>query len=141
MSGEKWQDDGGNRVLALDDSREVLALVMHVASKIGYVTRGAHTVGEFTRLFAEFRPTLVLLDIVIGEDDAMPVLDFIGAQPGNVPIILMSGHDGRIMGSVQVLAQARGLKIVGAVRKQIGFEKFEALLRKHYHSPQARQYG
>lgn len=141
MSGEEWQADTGNRVLALDDSREVLALVMHVARKVGYLARGAHTVEEFTRVYAEFKPTLVLLDIVIGEDDAMPVLDFIGAQPGNVPIILMSGHDGRIMGSVQVLAQARGLNVVGAVHKQTGFDKFERLMLKQYRSPQARQYG
>jgi two-component system nitrogen regulation response regulator NtrX len=81
-------------ILVVDDESDISALVAEILTDEGYATRTAACGESAISQVRERRPSLVLLDIWLGESrfDGLKVLDIIKADHPHLPVIMMSGH-------------------------------------------------
>ncbi|MDR3583903.1 MAG: response regulator transcription factor [Desulfosporosinus sp.] len=87
-------------LLIADDNEGILDILKTYVSKAGFTAIIAHDGEEALQKFMEFRPSLVLLDVMMPKKDGFTVCREI-RQSSNVPIIMVTakGEDGdRIMG-------------------------------------------
>lgn len=81
-------------ILVVDDEADIAALVAEILNDEGYTTRIATSGEDAVALVRERRPSLVLLDIWLGESrfDGLKVLDIVKADHPHLPVLMMSGH-------------------------------------------------
>jgi PAS domain S-box-containing protein len=73
--------DSRPRVLIVDDSPAAQELGASLLHEAGYVVAGATTGGEALRLAAEFRPDIVLLDVVLPDQSGIEVCRRLKSAP------------------------------------------------------------
>jgi signal transduction histidine kinase/DNA-binding response OmpR family regulator len=88
------------RILVIDDDEAVHAVLTNMLTREGYSTRDARNGKEGLRLAREYRPDVVILDILMPEMDGWAVLSQLKATPGcaDIPIILLTMLDNKEMG-------------------------------------------
>ena len=79
-----------NRLLVVEDNAEVRALAIRIGTLSGYQCAGCASLSEFHREFSSLSPTVILLDLVLGDEDALPVIDFLASVQYRNPVLLMS---------------------------------------------------
>jgi two-component system nitrogen regulation response regulator NtrX len=81
-------------ILVVDDESDISAVVAEILMDEGYSARVAACGETAISLVRERRPSLVLLDIWLGESrfDGLKVLDILKADHPHLPVIMMSGH-------------------------------------------------
>lgn len=87
-------------LLIADDNESILDILKTYVAKEGFLPITAHDGEETLQKFAEFRPLLLLLDVMMPKKDGFTICREI-RQSSNVPIIMITakGEDGdRIMG-------------------------------------------
>jgi two-component system response regulator ResD len=87
-------------LLIADDNEGILDILKTYVTKEGFIPIIAHDGVEALKKFMEYRPLLLLLDVMMPEKDGFTVCQEI-RQSSNVPIIMITakGEDGdRIMG-------------------------------------------
>lgn len=120
-----------NRLLVLDDEVSVCRWVARIASQSGFEVATTQKVEAFRALHESFRPTLILLDLVLGSGDGVEVLRSLASARSRVPIVLMSGLDERVLSSASRLGQSLDLDIVGVVMKPLTLGELRALFERH----------
>ena len=85
---------GRTPILVVDDDPQTLRSVKETLSKVGYVPVVTGDPDEVPLLLEEYRPHLVLLDLVLPGTDGIEVMQSIFKEAG-VPVIFLSayGHD------------------------------------------------
>ena len=85
---------GRTPILVVDDDPQTLRNVKETLSKVGYVPVVTGDPDEVPLLLEEYRPHLVLLDLVLPGTDGIEVMQSIFKEAG-VPVIFLSayGHD------------------------------------------------
>ena len=68
---------------------------------------------------------------MLGDEDALPVIDFLASVQYRNPVLLMSAHDHRLLQSVQLSGRDRGLHIAGIIEKRMGMERLEHALNSY----------
>jgi signal transduction histidine kinase/DNA-binding response OmpR family regulator len=88
------------RVLVIDDDESVHGVLTNMLTREGYSTRIARTGKEGLRMAREYRPDIVILDILMPGMDGWAVLSDLKAIPGmvDVPIILLTMLENKEMG-------------------------------------------
>jgi len=83
-----------NRVLVIDDDVEFVTYVKEVLEKNDYPVSIALNAERGLKLFYEWKPSLILLDIVLPDQSGMYVLNQIvdKAKQQHIPIIMVSGN-------------------------------------------------
>jgi DNA-binding response OmpR family regulator len=120
-----------NRVLVLDDNPATAAASVRVARDCGYQAMAAASATAFYAEYVNWVPTLLVLDVVLGDTDVCEVLDFLGRNHCTIPIVLISGYDYRILHSVAKLARGRGLHVADVIEKAGAGDRLQAVLRAH----------
>lgn len=128
-----------DRVLVLDDEVGVCRWTARVARQCGYDVVTTQNPEEFSGAYTTFRPTLILLDLVLGAGDGVEVLRQLAAAGCRAPIVLMSGLDERVLSSASRLGQALALDIAGAALKPLALGDLRALFEAHRARPDATQ--
>lgn len=121
-----------NHVLVLDDNTDILTTVRRIAVRAGYAVTTVDRTDSFVEKFKAEKPSMVILDIVLGSQDVMSVIDFLGKEQFAAPVVLMSGYDHRMLRAVAEVARDRGLRIAGSVEKGAGLERLAPLLEAHH---------
>lgn len=85
---------GAIRILVVDDEPAIVRLMEYVLDRQGYIVRTAADGEEALRVVGEFRPELVVLDVMMPRKDGYTVAEAIRADPdlGGVPIIMLSAR-------------------------------------------------
>jgi CheY-like chemotaxis protein len=83
---------GQERVLVVDDDREVRALVCRMLEKLGYATEQAASGGDALALASERPFDLVLTDVVMPGMSGLALARQLSASEIGVPTLFMSGH-------------------------------------------------
>jgi len=81
-----------SRVLIVDDEEELALVLRDFLLEDGIKSEVAFNGEEAYRLFREFKPTLVILDIMLPDDDGMEICRRIRNE-SDIPIIMLSAKD------------------------------------------------
>jgi len=105
------------RLLVLDDMPAIGRMFEEIAVEFEFETQLAMTPDEFETLLAQFKPGLVVVDMVFPGGNGLQILRFLESTHYRGAVILMSGLDDRLLTAACELAIALGLDVIGAVRK------------------------
>jgi DNA-binding response OmpR family regulator len=81
-------------VMVVDDDQDMLNLLRDLLWLEGFNVRGTRDSRETIALLEEWRPDLVLLDVLMSELDGFQVLKLIRAR-SNVPVVMVTGRNER----------------------------------------------
>ncbi|MHB9755702.1 response regulator transcription factor [Streptomyces sp. BYX5S] len=82
------------RLLVVDDDPPIADLVATVARYEGWDAVTAHRGEEALRLAEEFRPDIVVLDLMLPDLDGFGVLDRLRSSGTMVPVVFLTARDG-----------------------------------------------
>lgn len=77
------------KILIVDDDENICDVVDMYLKSSGYDTKKAFTGKEAKKVFEEYMPDLVILDVMIPQEDGIEVLKWIRKQ-GEVPVIMLT---------------------------------------------------
>ncbi len=117
------------KVLVVEDDREQAGLMQEWLLREGYETRISNAGGEAVRQFHDYRPSLILLDIVIPGLDGWSVLRHI-KETGETPVIVVTGNGGNGT-MVKALNMGADDYIIKPVERQVLLAKMRAVLRRY----------
>jgi two-component system, OmpR family, response regulator len=120
----------GPRVLVVDDERSITDLVAMALRYEGFAVRTADTGRSALAAAAEFKPALVILDVMLPDIDGLEVLRRLGTDARRPPVIFLTARDA-------TEDKVRGLTVGGDdyVTKPFSIEELVArvrvVLRRH----------
>lgn len=119
----------------LDDEPAVGTTIGTVAVRAGFETRVTTTAEEFFRLQQEWRPTHVVLDLIMPDVDGIEVLHELARRRCAAAIIIMSGASGRVLDAAHRAATERGLTVAGVMQKPFSISRLRTLLSEGAYTP------
>jgi EAL domain-containing protein (putative c-di-GMP-specific phosphodiesterase class I)/FixJ family two-component response regulator len=113
----KDKPGGARLAYVLDDEPQIAALACNILNVVGFAARQfVDPVG----LFAEIRknsPHLIILDLSLGQSDAIEVIRHLEAMAYKGHVLLMSGRDMSTLSEVEQIGQTRGLAMLPSLQK------------------------
>jgi DNA-binding response OmpR family regulator len=92
----KMKTSSGTRVLVVEDDRSIAGFVEPELERLGFRVRCAYDGPSGLREVLEFRPEIVILDIMLPGLDGVGVLKEIRHGGGRVPVIMLTARDATI---------------------------------------------
>jgi two-component system, OmpR family, response regulator len=113
-----------HRVLVVDDEPNIVDVISMALRYQGFAVASAGTGGEALSAVADFKPDMILLDVMLPDMEGFEVARRLGAQRGRVPIIFLTARDATD-------DKIRGLSIGGDdyVTKPFSLEELVARIR------------
>jgi two-component system, OmpR family, response regulator len=113
-----------HRVLVVDDEPNIVDVVSMALKFQGFAVESAGTGAEALNAVADFRPHLMVLDVMLPDMEGFDVAQRLGAQRARVPIIFLTARD-------DTADKIRGLSIGGDdyVTKPFSLEELIARVR------------
>ena len=112
----------------LDDEPQVLAIVAKILAAIGFTPHQFATPGAMFAVLGKASPELIVLDLALGQSDAIEVIRHLEIlrYPGKV--LLISGRDHGTLGEIQRVGERRGLSMLAPVQKPFRVADIKASL-------------
>ncbi len=107
----------GLRVLIVDDDDLVGRMARAMVTATGAEARLESSVDSFLTAHDAWLPTHVMVDLVLGQDDGLMVLEELAKRGSGAAVIVSSGQDTRVLESALRYAKAHGLAVAGALGK------------------------
>jgi two-component system OmpR family response regulator len=82
-----------HRVLVVDDEPNIVDVVTMALNFQGFETESAGTGAEALAAVRDFRPHLIVLDVMLPDMEGFDVAERLGAQHSRVPIIFLTARD------------------------------------------------
>ncbi len=130
VRGSPDRDPSGTRLgYVLDDEPKVATMACSILEVLGFAAR------KFTdpaSLFAEIRkvsPLLILLDLSLGQSDAVEVIRELEVMAYDGYVLLMSGRDLSTLADVEEIGRTRGLPMLPPLQKPFRRSDLEERLR------------
>lgn len=101
----------GNRLLVVDDNRDLAELVRRVGVGAGYDVCVATEAIEFMEAFDRFDPTVVVLDMVMPDTDGIQLVQWLVDRGVTARIVVASGFNPLYAEMAAKLGRARGLSV------------------------------
>jgi two-component system, OmpR family, response regulator len=113
-----------HRVLVVDDEPNIVDVVTMALRFQGFAVESAETGGDALSAVADFRPHIIVLDVMLPDMEGFDVAQRLGAQRARVPIIFLTARD-------DTADKIRGLSIGGDdyVTKPFSLEELIARIR------------
>lgn len=121
-------------ILLVDDDPAVRRFLQRAVKQLGYDVCTATDTESFQKAFKDCHPDIILLDLIIPGSDSMEMLKFLADFHCNVPVLLMSGLDGRTIRVAGEVGTARGLRMFGGLEKPLRFHVLEEVLARASHA-------
>jgi EAL domain-containing protein (putative c-di-GMP-specific phosphodiesterase class I)/ActR/RegA family two-component response regulator len=116
-------------VLVIDDETEMGRYLSLVAEETGYDSTAIDNSSLFESVYSR-NCSMIILDMFMPGRDGVEILRFLAEDRYRGHIVLVSGFDAGVLHSAIELAEAHGLKILGALSKPILYADIEDLLLK-----------
>ncbi|MCP4404655.1 MAG: sigma-54-dependent Fis family transcriptional regulator [bacterium] len=113
------------KILIVDDQVKVYKSLARNFTYLGYQTIHAKNRKEAIGLFSKDPSQLVLLDIMLGKDHGIDVLQELLLFAKNTPVIMITGH-----GSIDTAVQSMKLGAFDYVTKPVDFDKLAGIVEK-----------
>ncbi|MEE8333277.1 MAG: response regulator [Alphaproteobacteria bacterium] len=118
------------KLLVIDDEPDIAHFIGQVAEGLGYECRTTTDPDEFRRSFAEFKPDVVILDVVMPEVDGIELIKHLADNSCSSRILVISGYAERYLNNTKSLGEAFGLPSITAMSKPIELPKLEEFLNE-----------
>lgn len=118
------------RLLIVDDEPAVVELLRGIGEACGFEVRAVTAPAAVAPAVQSFKPDIVLLDLVMPDLDGMELLG--GAIPpdGRHGVILLSGLPQDLIDAAARLGSARGVRMLGSLRKPVPLASLREKLEK-----------
>ncbi len=116
------------RLLVVDDEPEFGEFVRKVASDIGYEVQVTTDGWTFQKVYADFKPTTIVLDMVMPEIDGNELVLWLMDQGYTSDLIIITGYSPDYAKDAKILAEFKGLRSVKTLTKPIRLAKLRAVL-------------
>jgi EAL domain-containing protein (putative c-di-GMP-specific phosphodiesterase class I)/ActR/RegA family two-component response regulator len=130
-----WKPDFTDRPVSskrvayvLDDEPQIGAFVRHALTAQGYVAR---QFASWVPLLAEMRtvqPELIVLDVALGQTDAVEVIRHLEILHYAGKVLLISGRDASTLADIEQIGKSRGLTMVPSLCKPFRVSDLKARL-------------
>jgi EAL domain-containing protein (putative c-di-GMP-specific phosphodiesterase class I)/CheY-like chemotaxis protein len=122
------------RVLIIDDDPLVGMMTLAHLKAGGHEGRLTDDADEFMEICETWRPTFVVVDLVMEGTDGLEVLRRLATHDREVAVIIASGQETRILDAAHRFADANGLAFVGVLSKPYKRSQLLDLLSSHLDS-------
>lgn len=122
-----WNSRG--RLLVVEDELVHRSIIGKIAAKLGYDAVTASTFEVAAGLLRRERYDAMTLDLSLGEHDGIELLRLV-SQCGfhDMPIVIISGCDERILNSTRRVAESLGLALVSSLTKPLNIDSLKLAL-------------
>lgn len=107
----------GPTALVVDDHADICAVVTAQLRALGIPAEGLGSKQALLDALARRPPELLLLDLSLGETDAVEIFDLLRDRGFRGRIVLMSGHAGSVLEHARRIGERAGVEICGTLRK------------------------
>lgn len=104
------------RLLAIEDDEQIARLINKVAIEAGFDARILSKTDDIARVYAEFQPEAIILDILMPGLDGFDILNFLRDKQSRAQIVILSGSH-HYRGMAEKLGEAHGLNVVANLAK------------------------
>ena len=108
-----------NELLAIDDADLHLSIVRKIATQVGFTTTGAASVSEASRLLRERTFDCITLDLSLGEQSGVEILELLAEIKCRTPIMVVSGSGDPALARTTEIGNFLGLNLCPPVPKPI----------------------
>lgn len=116
------------RLLLVDDEPSLGDYLARAAIECGFDPEVTGNDGEFRAAFLRQRPDIVALDLGMPGMDGVELLRFLADEHYSSPVLIVSGHDRRVLESAFRLGEALGLSMAGPLQKPVRLDELEIFL-------------
>ncbi len=116
------------RLLVCDDEPAVGRFVQNVVEPLGYDVRITTSGEELMRIYDDFQPSIILLDMVMPGADGNEVIMWLADRGCTARLIIMTGFHPDYAAHARVLARYKGLGSATTLDKPFGIEVLIAAL-------------
>jgi CheY-like chemotaxis protein len=118
------------RLIILDDEPDFAEYVRHVATDFDYEVQVAFDGPTFQKLYREFQPSVIILDMVMPEMDGNEIVLWLIQQRYDASLIIISGYSLDYAADAKRLAEYKGLRSVAALSKPISLTELRRVLEE-----------
>jgi DNA-binding response OmpR family regulator len=116
------------RLLVIDDEAAFGAFVSRVAQDMGFEVQVTTRASDFKNLYASFKPTHLVLDMVMPEADGIELVRWLAAEGCTAQIIIVTGHHPRYAAAAQLIGEVQGLPRIVTLAKPVPLATLRAAL-------------
>ncbi|HIJ45578.1 MAG TPA: response regulator, partial [Rhodospirillaceae bacterium] len=114
-------------LIVVDDELEMAEFIETAGLSLGFEVRIATSAEGFQKIWAEAEPSAIVMDIVMPDMDGIELLQWLVERKCTVPIILMSGYDGKYL-DMTVVAEGIETQPVWDLLVDIGCDRAQGYL-------------
>ena len=116
------------RLLVIDDERSICEFVQRVAETEGFEVLTAITHEQFKAAYDSFRPSAILLDLMMPHVDGVALLANLAERNCTAQLMIMSGYHPELLNSSRRLGSNYALDVRGTLRKPFGVAELKDAL-------------
>jgi CheY-like chemotaxis protein len=116
------------RALVFDDNPAIGTLAVGRLQQLGFESRSVLGKAAFVATLESWRPDLILLDLSLGDTDAIELFEMLSERNFRGPVILMSGHSAAVLNHARRLGEGSGIAITGVLEKPFHQRDLRALV-------------
>jgi EAL domain-containing protein (putative c-di-GMP-specific phosphodiesterase class I) len=120
----------------LDDEKEIGALVSQALGTCGYATRQFIAAAPFLEALGASHPGLVVLDLALGQSDAIEIIRQLETLKFKGAILLISGRDEATLAEAAAIGARHGMTMLPPLQKPFRINEIRSRLAEH--DPAAR---
>lgn len=117
------------KLLVVDDQVSLTRIICRIAESLGYETRVANCPFQATDMFMDFRPDIVILDMIMPEKDGIDVLNEMLMTGEKARVVITSGLSDGYLRLAEGVARFHEVDDIGVLRKPFRRAELTELLR------------
>jgi DNA-binding response OmpR family regulator len=116
------------RLLILDDEPAICEFVSRAAVGQGFEVRATTRATDFMAAFKEFKPTHIILDVLMPEMDGIELIQWLAKAGCTARIAVITGGQWNYAKAAEKLGTIRGLPSITTLRKPVSLADLRAVL-------------
>ena len=113
----------------LDDEPQVATLVSRALSAAGYQPHEFFSAAAFLDQVKRRTPQLIVLDLKLGESDAIAIIRELAAERFAGRVLLISGRDASLLGEIEAIGRQHGLTMLPSLAKPFRLNQLKECVR------------
>ena len=126
------------RLLVVDDTPAMCRLIGSIAAKAGYRVETTSNAVDFKVAYESLRPTVIVLDLLIPEEDGIELLWYLHRKDYDGAIVIISGATKTMHIAAQTMAKGLRLCIADSFGKPFNVQKLRDSLMALRGAPASR---